>query len=378
MLRVPLENPCPDFDNLEKVIMGERQSKRVHLVELLVDPEVMEYVLENFLHKSVDLQVKEYLRRMRAHENLTMTPEAVQERCQKQTVNFYWRMGYDSIRVAAKYRNLPESKKRRITADTALLSRVQRSWAEEKEGTINNWDDFKKIDWHKIEPDLTLMNFVRINLPQGMKILASTALFEVILGGFLGHENLFVLSHDQPQLVEAIFEEWGKRVYEFYRTVVKFPEIGGIFHCDDLGYKTGTMMSPEFLRKNVFPWFKKYALLAHQEKKMFWLHSCGNLSRVMEDLIEEVEIDALHSFEDSSCSVVEYKRKYGNRIALLGGIDMDKLARMSEVELREYIKGILRECMPARYALGSGNSIANYIPVKNYLIMLDEGLRWKG
>jgi len=28
------------------------------------------------------------------------------------------------------------------------------------------------------------------------------------------------------------------------------------------------------------------------------------------------------------------------------------------------------------YALGSGNSITNYIPVENYLIMLDEGAKW--
>lgn len=29
-----------------------------------------------------------------------------------------------------------------------------------------------------------------------------------------------------------------------------------------------------------------------------------------------------------------------------------------------------------RYALGSGNSVANYVPVQNYLAMLDEGYHW--
>jgi uroporphyrinogen decarboxylase len=32
--------------------------------------------------------------------------------------------------------------------------------------------------------------------------------------------------------------------------------------------------------------------------------------------------------------------------------------------------------MPTRYALGSGNSVTNYVPVENYLIMLDEGVRY--
>ncbi len=98
------------------------------------------------------------------------------------------------------------------------------------------------------------------------------------------------------------------------------------------------MLSPDFLRQNVFPWLKKYAALAHEQGKMFWIHSCGNLTEIMEDLVEDVGIDALHSFEDNCCSVIEYKRKYGDRIGILGGIDMDRLARMNEPELRRLCK----------------------------------------
>ena len=47
----------------------------------------------------------------------------------------------------------------------------------------------------------------------------------------------------------------------------------------------------------------------------------------MNDLIDYVKIDAKHSYEDSSYSVAEYKKLYGDRIAILGGIDMDKLSR---------------------------------------------------
>jgi uroporphyrinogen decarboxylase len=30
-----------------------------------------------------------------------------------------------------------------------------------------------------------------------------------------------------------------------------------------------------------------------------------------------------------------------------------------------------------RFALGSGNSVTNFVPVENYLIMLDEAAGWK-
>ena len=98
----------------------------------------------------------------------------------------------------------------------------------------------------------------------------------------------------------------------------------------------------------------------------------------MDDLINDVKIDVLHSFEDACCPVTEYKRRYGNRIGLLGGVDMDKLCRLDEKNLRKYIRKILEECMiNGRYALGSGNSIANYVPIENYFIMLEEGLKWR-
>lgn len=55
-----------------------------------------------------------------------------------------------------------------------------------------------------------------------------------------------------------------------------------------------------------------------------------------------------------------------------------KLCRLNEESLRKYIREILDKCMvDGKYALGSGNSIANYVPVKNYLIMLEEGLKWR-
>ena len=137
-------------------------------------------------------------------------------------------------------------------------------------------------------------------------------------------------------------------------------------------------MRPEFLRKNVFPWFKKYVEIAHQNGKMYWYHCCGYVLNVMDDLIEDVKIDAFHSFQDVIITVGEFLKRYGDKIAALGGIDMDKLSRMDEDSLRKYVRETIDECMEiGRYALGSGNTIANYIPVKNYLVMLDEGLKWK-
>jgi uroporphyrinogen decarboxylase len=349
---------APNFAELESVIKGERQPSRVHLVELGIDQEVVRFLTE-------DVFGEEWV------------PNTEETRAQhaRQHVSFFARMGYDFAPAWAGFENMPRFKERKA-ADTAVLSRGERHWVEEGGGIIKDWDDFERIGWDRIAPDFRWLDEMRQVLPEGMKLVVGTTVFEMILERFFGYEDLFFLSVDNPELVEAVFEAWGRKVHDFYRQAVRYPEVGAIFHADDLGFNTGTLMSPEFLRKNVFPWFGTYAALAHEHGKTYWYHCCGNVLGVMEDLIEDVGIDAFHSFQDVIIPIARFQDRYGRRVAALGGVDMDRLGRLPEDELRAYVREILGECMPGRFALGSGNTVANYIPVANYLAMIDEARRW--
>ena len=350
----------PDFEELEKVITGEKEPKRVHFMELAIDHEVVRWVFENLLDRTYVADTDDtYVEFRRQH------------------VEYYSLMGYDFAYGWAGFKNLPKFKERK-TADTAELTRGERHWVEESGGIIKTWDDFERVGWDRIVPFFRSVECMRKFLPDGMKLVVGTTLFEMILERFLGYQDLFILSQDNPALVEAVINAWGEIVYDFYKTALQYPEVGAFFHADDLGFKTGTMMSPEFLKKNVFPWFKKYAALAHENGKTYWFHCCGNVLDVMDDLIDEVQIDAFHSFQDVIISPARFLDRYGDRIAALGGVDVDKLARLPEEDLRGYVREILRDCMPGRFAIGSGNTVANYVPVHNYIAMLDEARRWGG
>jgi uroporphyrinogen decarboxylase len=76
--------------------------------------------------------------------------------------------------------------------------------------------------------------------------------------------------------------------------------------------------------------------------------------------------------------VWEFQKKYGDRVATLGGVDVDKLARYDQRSLRKYVRSILHRCVTrGRYALGSGNTVTNYVPTENYVAMIKEGQKWK-
>ena len=93
----------------------------------------------------------------------------------------------------------------------------------------------------------------------------------------------------------------------------------------------------------------------------------------MEDLIEVVGIDGKHSFQDNIEPVEETYRKYGDRISILGGVEVDLLARGSDEQVRKRTREILEACAPGGgFCMGSGNSVTNFCKIENYFAMIDE------
>jgi uroporphyrinogen decarboxylase len=364
-----LDHPDPDFNELLSILQDKKTPGRVPIVELGIDSEVLQSIHDTLEGEPWVLPPG------------VSGPSVVDERYYQQLINLYYRLGYDFVPLWPVWVNQPPSKVR-YGVDTAIASRGFREWVDESGALIRTWEDFECFPWKRIFADPDTLEMATRFMPEGMKITLSASLFEYIYESLLGYEGFFLLIRDDPQLVEAVFNQWGQIVYEYYRCALEWDVVGAIFHADDMGFKTSTLISPADLRRWLFPWLAKYAALAHEHDKPFWIHSCGNLYRntpsVMDDLIDLVKIDGFHSFQDNILPVAEVKMRYGDRLALMGGVDMDKLTILSGDDLRKYVRGILDSCMPSgRFALGSGNTIANYVPLQNYTIMLEEARTWK-
>jgi uroporphyrinogen decarboxylase len=137
------------------------------------------------------------------------------------------------------------------------------------------------------------------------------------------------------------------------------------------------MLSPAWMREWVVPRLKRIADACHRHGKPFLLHSCGQIDALMEDLIEVVGIDARHSFQDNIEPVEGVYGKYGDRISILGGLDVDLLARGTQQEVADRTRRILEVCAPGGgFCMGSGNSVTNFVRIENYYAMLDETRKW--
>jgi len=92
---------------------------------------------------------------------------------------------------------------------------------------------------------------------------------------------------------------------------------------------------------------------------------------VMDDAIA-LGIDAKHSNEDAVAPYEEWINRYGDRIGLLGGIDVDLLCQNKPEDVFKMVpeRGQRYHGMANGYALGSGNSIPDYVPIDGYLAMV--------
>lgn len=352
----------PDGEAFLRCIRREGTPERVHFVELFLDQEVNDAVVRRFgltWDESGD-DVARYMSRYVAIQRF---------------------LGYDYVRCGVE--NMAWPFHRTATEDTAALARSSgRSYIDEHRGPITNWEEFEQYPWpDPTKAETRALEWCEKYLPDDMCVVAGGGFGHIAehVVWLMGYETLCYALYDQRDLVQAISDRVTEIFVAVMKLVLQFPRVKATWGSDDLGHRTGTLISPQDTREFLLPGHRILAQLSHEAGRPYLLHSCGNLHAIMDDLIFDVRIDAKHSFEDTIESVIDVKHTYGQHIALLGGIDVDFLCQADEGAVRQRVRETLDTCMPGGgYCLGTGNSVANYIPLDNYLVMLDEGRRWSG
>lgn len=358
----PFDIPvAPDWESLVRCIERQGTPGRVHFIELFLDAEVQTAICDRYgLAQDLDTNDPHY----------DLKRQIVLQRF----------LGYDYVRASIAGLEMPL--KRATIEDTAGLQREGgRNFMEEHKGPITSWEEYEAYPWpDPANADTRVLEWYERNLPDDMCVIGSGgfAHFAEHLTWVMGYESLCYALYDQRDLVKAIAD----RLIEMYRvaidTMLQFDRMRIVWGSDDMGFRSGTLISPDDLREFVLPGHKLMAAKSHAAGRPYLLHACGNLRMIMSDLIEDVGIDALHSFEDTIVQVTDMKRDVGHQIALLGGIDVDFMCRASQEQIRSRVRDTLKVCMPGGgYCLGTGNSVTNYIPVDNYLAMMDQGRRWQ-
>jgi uroporphyrinogen decarboxylase len=355
----PLPKPEPNVELFRRVLQ-RMPSDRVPLVELAIAEETLADLNGGPL---IPLTRKEGQQAFRA---------AVAQR-----VRLWLALGYDYYRARAE---IPFQMETLAARDTAAAAKGERHWVNEHEGIIKSLADFEAYPWPApAAVDFSAAEAALVALPDGMGLIGFSGGVLEWSSNLLGLQGMMLLLYDDPELVRAVVDRVGQTIYDAFRVFCQMDGVFAIWLGDDMGFKTATLLQPQHLREYILPWHKRFAQLAHQSGRLFLLHSCGHLEAIMPNLLDDVQIDAKHSFEDVIVPVEQFKQRWGSRVAVLGGVDVDLLSRGTEDDVRRRTRQILEACAPGGgYACGSGNSITNYMPTRNYLAMIETVHRFNG
>ena len=223
------------------------------------------------------------------------------------------------------------------------------------------------------DADYSTLEAINDDLPDGMKVIAygPGGVLENVIA-LCGYDNLCYMVYEDEQLVYDLFEKVGSGLVKFYEICGKYKSVGAMISNDDWGFKTQPMLSPEQCRKYLFPWHKKIVETIHAAGVPSILHSCGNYSEIIDDVIDDMKYDGRHSYEDAIKPVEDCYEELVGRIAVMGGIDVNFIATATPEEVfNRSRKMIERTSSRGGWALGTGNSVPEFIPQENYLAMID-------
>lgn len=228
------ERPDPDFERLRRVLLRQGEPDRVPFVELFADREIMEAVIgEPFPKPQPD-------------------DRELQGIVLRRGIRFWHETGYDYITVVCPLVMSGEWAK---ADDTAILPHDQRGWKDGSTGIIGSWEDFEAYPWPGPEDiDYHNLEFVGRRLPDGMQIiyLGPGGVLENMMW-LMGYVPLALALKDDPSLVEAVAQKVSELLVNIFTTAAQMPGVGALWLGDDMGFKTGTLISPEDLRRYVLP-----------------------------------------------------------------------------------------------------------------------------
>lgn len=181
---------------------------------------------------------------------------------------------------------------------------------------------------------------------------------------------------DMETLLEAMVEqpEWCKDMLDHCLDVnLKLHEMvlaegytyDSLFWCDDMGYRGTQFFSLPIYRELLRPAQQRAIEWAHRHGMKAHLHSCGNIRRLVPDLVE-IGLDALNPLEvKAGMDALELKRTFGDRLALHGGVNAvlwDKPAEIEE-EMRRVIPGLKEN---GGYIFSSDHSVPSSVGLEDF------------
>lgn len=242
---------------------------------------------------------------------------------------------------------------------------------------INNREELEKVS----PPDINEF-FVRVEKYKKVLQGTSVGLNVYVHGPFdqtylsIGYESFFMMLYDDLPFVEAVMELYTNRSLSLIEGLIE-RKVDTIEIVDDIAYGKGLMVEPELMEKIWLPGMKRLMAPILDSGIPRFFHSDGDASGYIGYVIE-LGFEALNPLEPMYNDIVEIKKEYGDRIVLMGNLDIGgALASGTIDDVKREMRLLLESMMPGGgYIAMSSSSISDAVKPENYIAMAETVKRY--
>lgn len=202
---------------------------------------------------------------------------------------------------------------------------------------------------------------------KGKFVVFATAVGYDLLSTIVGPGTLLPAMLTDPDWVTDMVATWADLTIACAEELLAGGlDFDGAFLFDDMGHRDRPFFSNQVYRAILKPHHKRLCDFFHSHGKKVLLHSCGYVAPFIPDLIE-AGFDCLQPLEvKAGMDLLDLKKRYGDRLAFMGGVDVRTMCGPPEVREREIRLKVGEGKRGGGYIFHSDHSVPDDVSFSQY------------
>jgi len=190
--------------------------------------------------------------------------------------------------------------------------------------------------------------------------------------GLRGRAQAFFDLIERPAFVSEVFTLQAEAVIQRAEKLLR-AGIDALYIGDPSA--SASLISPPHFERFCLPAYQRFCRHFQDRDILIYLHLCGNSNPILE-MMAETGAHVVEPLDPlGGVSVADAKRRIGDRVALMGGVNTLTLSTGSPEEVRAEAIQKCREGGPTGYILAAGDMVPPETPLANLQAMVDVAVK---